>query len=200
MRSSPFRLIRGHYKSFEDPRDGKVRGRVAAEFVIPPMVAGALSVLLGVKMPSGASVGLLTVAGLLSAFMFGVVLQVSERAMDWADSQPERSKANTEHALFLQEIAGNAGYAAVVSIATAIVFAIATVADKALLIAATAVGIALFVHMVQLMILIMDRVYATNPRPAEHRPRIRKERDSARVPKAQSGQRRSRRMTRLVRV
>jgi hypothetical protein len=130
VKSDPRRLVRAHYATYVDARTGKVRilDHLAFEG-IPLLVAGACA-LGSVKLPPVASVSLLTVAGLLSAFLFGAMLQISERAMGWADAVPGRGPETSTHAIFLKEIAANAGYASLVSIATATVFTAASATTK----------------------------------------------------------------------
>jgi hypothetical protein len=123
-------------------------------------VVAAVCAALQVKLPSAASVGLLTVSGLLSAFLFGVMLQISDRAMSWADTEPPRGADTSEHAIFLEEIAANAGYASIVSIAAAVVFVVATVTTKTALVVATAIGLGIAVHMGLVLFMVMGRVFA----------------------------------------
>jgi len=66
-----------------------------------------------------ASVGLLTESGLLSAFLVGVMLQISERALDWSDSSPTLGPETSAHATYLVELAANSGYASLVAIVSA---------------------------------------------------------------------------------
>jgi hypothetical protein len=114
-----------------------------------------------VTIPAAASVGLLTVAGLLSAFLFGAMLQVSQRAMDWADSNPEPSGDTSQHAEYLNQLAANAGYASLASIVTAAVFVVAsaTTSHDALVIF-TALGLACALHTALVLSMVMGRVFA----------------------------------------
>ena len=87
MKFSPARLVGAHYKTYIDANTGKQRWQDHAWFEGLPLGVLAACWAIGVTLPIGASVGLLTVTGLLSAFLFGVMLQISERAMDWADTK-----------------------------------------------------------------------------------------------------------------
>jgi hypothetical protein len=103
---------------------------------------------------------LLTATSLLSALLFGVMLQISGRAMDWADSKPEPGKSTSDHAQYLEELAANAGYASLVCIVDAIVFVVAATASKRLLEAASGIGLALGAHLVLVLLMVMKRVFA----------------------------------------
>jgi hypothetical protein len=160
MKASLVRLVRAHYKTYLDASTGKQRWQDHFLFEGLPLALLAACLIVGVTLPTGASVGLLTVAGLLSAFLFGVMLQISERAMDWSDNKPDRSEDTSEHAFFLEEIAANAGYASVISIITSGVFVAASVTvhtDPTIL---TAVGLAFALHLALIMFMVLSRVFA----------------------------------------
>ena len=106
------------------------------------------------------SVGLLTVAGLLSAFLFGAMLQVSQRAMDWSDTNPVPSEDVSEHAEFLRQLAANAGYASLVSILTATIFVVASVTSHGTAVLFTALGLGLALHMALVLAMVIARVFA----------------------------------------
>ena len=125
-----------------------------------PVALGVGCGIAGVKLPVGASVGLLTVAGLLGAFLFGVMLQASQRALDWADSTPPPGPATSRHAQFMSQLAANSGYASLVSLVTSAVFVVAAVVSHTALIIFTALGLALALHMVLVLFMVMRRVYA----------------------------------------
>jgi hypothetical protein len=160
MKSSPRSLIAAHYASYVNANTGRIRLQDHLQFEGIPVVVAVGCYLLDVKLSKQAGSGLLTVAGLLSAFLFGVMLQISQRAMDWADQGPTPSRETTEHATFLKEIAANAGYAALVSMVAAGVFVIATVTTKTPLRISSAVGLALGAHMVLVLLMVMKRVFA----------------------------------------
>jgi uncharacterized membrane protein len=88
------------------------------------------------------------------------MLQVSGRAMEWADSKPEPGQNTSEHAQYLEELAANAGYASLVCIVDAIIFVIAATASKQLLEAASGIGLALGAHLVLVLLMVMKRVFA----------------------------------------
>ncbi len=160
MKASPARLVRAHYRTYVNANTGQRRWQDHALFEGLPIALLVACWALGVTLPPGASVGLLTVAGLLSAFLFGVMLQISERAMDWADAKPPQGLATSEHAIFLGEIAASAGYASVVSILTAATFVAASVTvhtDPEIL---TAIGLALALHTALVMFMVLSRVFA----------------------------------------
>jgi hypothetical protein len=160
MKSSPRQIIKAHYETYVDASTEKVRWQDHATFEGVPVLVFGLCLSLGVELSGGASTALLTVSGLLSAFLFGVMLQVSQRAMEWAAEGPTPSHDTSAHAIFLREIAANAGYAALVSIVTAMVFVVANVTTKTPLLISSAIGLALGVHMVMVLLMVMNRVFA----------------------------------------
>lgn len=160
MKADPRGVIRAHRRTYIDVRTGTRRWQDVVALELIPALFGVVFFALKVELPTAASVGLLTVAGLLSAFLFGVMLQVSGRAMDWADSTPVPGPDTSAHATYLQELAANSGYASLVSIVTAAVFVIASVGSHWVLRISTAVGLALALHMALVLLMVMKRVYA----------------------------------------
>jgi hypothetical protein len=125
-----------------------------------PILLGIGCLVANVKLPVAASVGILTVSGLLGAFLFSVMLQVSERAMDWADSSPAPGPDTSSHAIYLGELAANSGYASLVCIVTSAIFVVASAGSGWLLRISTAVGLALALHMGLVLLMVMKRVFA----------------------------------------
>jgi hypothetical protein len=159
-------LIRAHRQTYIDARTGRPR---AGDFWlidgVPVLVlAGCLTA--GVRLNRPAAVGLLTISGILSALLFGVMLQVSDRAMSWAESDPEPGPATSSRAIFLKELSANAGYAALVCIAASITY-LATSIPSAWATRSiwpgrlsSAFGLALGAHLVLVLLIVMKRVFA----------------------------------------
>lgn len=162
MKADPRTLIKAHYKTLRDYRTGDARWQDYVVFIGIPTLVGLLGLTVGLKLPAGASTALLTTAGILSAFFFGVMLQVAERALEWTDSRPTPGKETDWQADFLREIAANAGYASVVSIVTAAVFVGALVAKKSdlPLVLLSGLGLALAVHLALMLFMVLTRIYA----------------------------------------
>jgi hypothetical protein len=156
----PRGLVRAHYRTYVDATTGdwSPQDHIWSEGLPALTVIGCL--VGNVRLPTGASVGLLTVTGLLSAFLFGVMLQVSERAMDWADSSPDPSPETSQHARYLSELAANSGYASLVCVCAAGVFIAASVSLGWPLRISSAVGLGLTVHMALVLFMVMKRVFA----------------------------------------
>jgi hypothetical protein len=76
--------------------------------------------------------------------------------MTWAD----RTFTTSEHAIFLREIAANAGYASLVSLVTAVGYVLVDVANGLVLRVASAIALALGVHLVLVLFMVMKRVFA----------------------------------------
>jgi hypothetical protein len=161
MKANPWKLIQQHYRTLRDYRTDELRKRDWALLVGVPVILFFGCVLLDLHLPKGASVGLLTTAGVLTAFFFGVMLQVAGRALEWADSRPSVGPETSWQAQFLQEIAANAGYATLVSILAAAVFVGALISTGS--IARTilsSLGIALAIHLALMLSMVLTRVYA----------------------------------------
>lgn len=160
LKISPWPLIRAHHHTYVDVRTKRplVRDYVLLDAV--PLGLGAVAAVLDLKLTTAASGALLAASGLLAALLFGVMLQISQRAIDWADKPPDPSKDTTEHAIFLREIAANAGYASLVCIAAAISYVFATISTHERREIASAIGIGLGAHLVLVLMMVMKRVFA----------------------------------------
>ena len=156
----PRSIIRAHRATYVDARTGRRRvGDILLMEGLPAAVLVAMLVL-SVELTRAMAVGLLTVTGLLSALLFGVMLQVSERAMDWSDSRPEPGPGTSSHAIYLEELAANAGYASLTAIFAAIAYVAASVTKGWPLKVSTAIGVALGLHLVLVLLMVMRRVFA----------------------------------------
>jgi hypothetical protein len=160
LKASPWPLISAHYSTYTDARTGAPRWQDHGVFEVIPLLVLIGCIVREVELGTIASAGLLTASSLLSALLFGVMLQVSERAMDWADSHPTPSKATTDHARYLKELAANAGYASLVCIAAAIVYVVAATTSGWTLRIASALGLAIGVHLTLVLLMVMKRVFA----------------------------------------
>jgi hypothetical protein len=152
-------IVRAHRASYIDVRTGRPRRRDNLLMEGAPGIALGLCLVFDFKLLPSAAVGLLTVSGLLSALFFGVMLQMSDRAMSWADAPPRPGPVASEHALYLEELAAHAGYASLICIAAAVSYVIASVGSGWTLRIATALGVAFGTHLVLVLLLIMKRVF-----------------------------------------
>jgi len=159
FKANPWVIVRAHWRTYVDVRDGKPRPQDWLAFGLPPAAVLGVCFWRDIQLSSSASAALLTVSGLLSVFLFGVITQVSGRAMDYADSQPRPSPETSAHADYLLELAANAGYASLVCITAAVVFVVASVSSKWVLRASSAVGLALGVHMIMVLLMVMRREF-----------------------------------------
>jgi hypothetical protein len=64
---------------------------------------------------SGSVGDLLAAVALLAAFLFALLVQISERAAEWADEHPPPGSRTSRHATLLEELAVNTAYAAVIA-------------------------------------------------------------------------------------
>ena len=129
-------------------------------FGLPPIAVCGLCLWRHVELTAAASAGLLTVTGLLSAFLFGVITQISGRAMELSDAMPAPGSATSAHATNLLELAANAGYAALACIAAAATFVLASITSHWWLRVSSAVGLALTLHMGMILLMVMRREFA----------------------------------------
>src|SRR4051794_37499355 len=126
MKSNPRAIIEAHYATFEDLKTGNPLPQDYFLLLGVPIALATACLVFEVQLSTAASAALLATAGLLVSFLFGVMLQVSQRAMDWADKGPPSGPETSSHALFLREISANSAYAALIAIQAAIVFVVAT--------------------------------------------------------------------------
>ncbi len=159
-KANPWLIIKAHRATYVDVVTHGRRYRDVALLEGVPGLALLVCLLVGVRLPVPTSVGLLTVAGLLSAFLFGLMLQMADRATTWADDPPERGPATSAHAEYLKELAANSGYASLVSIATCVAFVVASSTSGLPLRVSSAVGVALGSHLVLTLLMVMKRVFA----------------------------------------
>ena len=155
----PRKIIRAHRRTYIDVRTGKTRWQdyLLLDGVPLAVLAGCGS--FGVTLGSTTSVGLLTVSGLLSVFLFGVVVQVAARAMELADQHPEPGPDTSAHAIYLAELAANAAYASLVCIAAAVVFVIASIGSHWVVRISSALGLALGTQLVMVLMMVLKRVF-----------------------------------------
>jgi hypothetical protein len=181
LKPDPRPIISAHHRTYINVATGQRRWQDYALLDGVPVVIAALLLWKNVDLATVASVGLLTVSGLLSAFLFGLMLQVADRAATWADSAPERGRATSDHATYLAELAANAGYASLVSILTSVAFVVASTSHGWVLRVAAALGLGLGSHLVLTLLMVMKRVFnltlqrlriarTTGPSPRDHPP------------------------------
>lgn len=161
LKANPSVIVRAHLASYRDDRTGKVLARDHLLFEAVPLAVGlVLSLLARFRLSVPASGGLLAVMGLLGALLFGVMILITDRAMSWSDNPQDPGEETVRYAIFLRELAANAGYASLVCIAAAVVFVCASATSGWALIAFSALGIALGLHLVLVVLMVMKRTYA----------------------------------------
>jgi hypothetical protein len=160
FKADPRIIIREHRRTYASARTAQPRRRDRLMFEGLPVVVFGLCMYFDVQLSSGASAGLLTVSGVLSVFLFGVMVQLWARAMDLADAQPEPSPATSQQANSLEELAANAAYAVLVCIAAAVVFVVASIGTSWVLRVSSALGLAVGVHLILVLLMVIKRVFA----------------------------------------
>ncbi|HEX2096166.1 MAG TPA: hypothetical protein VHF50_02220 [Solirubrobacterales bacterium] len=160
MKANPWKLIQAHYRTLRDARTDEDRWQDYALFLGVPTLVYVGCIVIEVQLPTEASAGLLTATGVLAAFFFGVVLQIAQRSMDLATEAPPLDKAMVWQIEFLRQIAANAGYACLVSVAGAVVFLAALVSTAPLLaVIFSSLGLAIAIHLALLLSMVLSRVY-----------------------------------------
>jgi Na+/melibiose symporter-like transporter len=169
MKADPRDIMRAHFRTLVDARTGKTRPRDYVLFFGFPSVVAAVAMYFGVDLGAGGTTGLLTISGILSAFLFGVMMEAARRAMNFADSHPPPGLQTSAQAQYLEELAANAGYASIASILAAIAFVITGALPQSLAARiATALGLALGVHLALTLLMIMRRVFALTQERLNH--------------------------------
>lgn len=178
MKADPRLIVKAHRATYVDAQTKRISPVDVIWLEGLPVVVGLACLWRDVVLPEEVAVGLLTVAGLLSALFFGVMNQVADRAMQFADSAPEPNEETTHHAESLRQLSANSGYASIVCIATCLANTAAAFTGGWLGRMSSAVAIGLGVHLVLVLFMILRRVYAlTNERVvrastgADRRPR-----------------------------
>lgn len=159
LKIDPRPIIAAHYGSLSNQNNGKQRWQDYFWLhAVPAAVAVAIYVKC-VKLSDPTSTGLLTVTGILGAFLFSVMINVADRAASWLEKSPPPSKATSEQADFLAELAGNAGYASLVSIVTATVLVVTATSHGTVLRVASAVALFLAGHLLMTLLMVMKRIH-----------------------------------------
>jgi hypothetical protein len=164
---SPWRVVRAQHGTYVDARTGRHHWPDYAVFYGVPILIVAICLWRHVELSVAAATALLTASGLVGVLLFGVMVQVADRAMTWVDENPPKGKQTSDHAKFLGELAANAGYASLICIVSAVVYVVAVTSAPetgkeagALLGAASAIGLGLGVHLVLTLLMVMKRVFA----------------------------------------
>jgi hypothetical protein len=92
--------------------------------------------------------------------LFGVLVELSARAVDMADEPSEPGPATSRQAIFILELAANTAYASLVCIFAAVVFVVASISAGWTLRVSSGVGLALAAHLILVLMMVMKRVFA----------------------------------------
>ena len=87
------------------------------------------------------------------------MLQIYETSEDLAGEGKPVTKDLSEHALQLKELGANAAYAALVCIAAAVAYVVASAFHGLTLRIASGVGLALGAHLVLILLMVMQRLF-----------------------------------------
>ncbi len=156
----PTEMVRAHYRTYVDARTDKVRWQDHALITGIPVLAAVACFAGNVLFTSTVSVGLFTALGLLAAVLLGIMLQIAKMAISWAGSNPAQGVNTSFRARYFEELTANSAYASLVSIASAAGFVLASESSGFMLRVASAIGIALALHMVLVLLMVLKRVFA----------------------------------------
>jgi hypothetical protein len=159
LKANPWVIVRAQRKTYVNAVTRRVKPSDILVLEIFPVVGGALLLLADVTLNTAAAAGMLTAAGIFSALLFGLMLQISERAMEWADKNPTPGPETSRHATFLTELAANAGYTSLTAIVLVGVLVAVAVSSGWTLRVFSAVALGLSIHLVLLIFLVMRRVF-----------------------------------------
>jgi hypothetical protein len=158
-KASPGSIIRAHRQTYVSARTGRRRRWDNVQFEVAPLIAAGLCAYFRLKLPTAASGALIAVAAFLSVFLFTTMVSLWSRAADLADSGQEPTAEFTRRTRDLEELAANSAYAALVCIAAAVVFVVASFGHGWVLVISTAVGLALGLHLLLILLMVMKRVF-----------------------------------------
>jgi hypothetical protein len=159
FKADPLPIIRGQWATYVDARTHRIRLTDHLIFNGVPAALGGLALWREVKFSPTTAGALLAATGLLGALLFGVMLQIVDRAVNWADTLPGPSGATTDHARYLRELAANAGYSSLICIAAAASSFAVIVTTGWTLRVFSAVTTALVAHLVLVLLMVMKRVF-----------------------------------------
>ena len=159
LKADPTLIVRAHWSTYTNASTG---GRYWPDYVlavVPSAAVLTICLVFDVELDTTATAALLTVSGLLGAFLFGVMLQIYERAYELEDAKPIPDEALSTQVANLEELAANAAYAALVCIVTAGTFAVASATSGWWLRGFIAAGLALTAHYGIVLIMVMRRLF-----------------------------------------
>lgn len=148
----PGRIVRDHFRGFS--------GAEWIAFTLIPAAVGLAVGIFGTPPATDVHSALISVSGIVGAFLFGAFLQVAQRAVDWSDHAPGAGAMTSQMAEFLQTLAANAGYASLACIGTGAVFVVAALTDGLVQTLFTAFGAGLLTHVLMTLLLVARRIYA----------------------------------------
>jgi hypothetical protein len=155
----PTPIVRAHFGTFTDGAD-RLRRRDLVEQVVLPIAAGTIAWWFGAEISATTALGALTLAGLFSAFLFGLSIQLLDRSATWADTKPDPGPSTSSYANLLAEMSANAGYAslvAAIAAAACLAVAITSTGWQERVLAATVVT--LLVHLGTTLLMVARRTY-----------------------------------------
>lgn len=159
IRVDPSPIIRAHWASLADARTGRPAWSDHFFFIGVPVFVTSFCLVWDVQIGNVASAALLTVSGLLGAFLFAVMLQIYGRAAGLADANREQGAMLSREASNLAELAANAGYAALICIVSAGMYVVAGVSSGWVARASSAIALGASTHLAFMLLMVMRRVY-----------------------------------------
>jgi hypothetical protein len=159
IKVDPLSIVRAHRKTYVNASTGRPSQMDRIVLEVAPVAFAAISLILDIKLKPGASIAMLTAAGILSALLFSLMLQVSERAISWADDAPKPGSETSRHAQYLLELAANSGYTSLIAVLLVCILVGASTTHGWALRILSALALATSAHLILLMLMIMKRVF-----------------------------------------
>jgi hypothetical protein len=159
VKADPSPILKAHWQSLRHANTGRPYWPDYALFFGPSAAVLALALIQDFNLTDAAGAALLTISGLLSAFLFGATLQIYEHAYTLEHAGREPGEALSTQATNILELAANAAYAALVCILAAVAFAVTSLTGGEMSEVATAVGLALTMHYALILVMVMRRLF-----------------------------------------
>lgn len=161
LRSDVRSLVRSHFGAYRNFRTGILTPGAVAEVVMPPVVVGAASGAFAVGIGGPIAAALVVACAAAAAVFMFALLGISQSAMRWHEHSPEKGRKTSSSAMLLNNTAASCGYAAIVSAAAAIAFAVSAMSPTRIAqVAATTIALMLCAHMLMTAGMIMKRLFA----------------------------------------
>lgn len=155
----PRPVIQGHWASLVHGDSSPSVRDLIEQYAVPGAI-GLAAYFIGIEVGEGLGAALLTISGIFAAFMFQLTIQLLDRAAAWAETHPVPGPSTSKHAILLEELSANAGYAALICVLAAAMTVVCIIAKPGLgERVAAAVLMMLLAHLATTLLLVGRRVF-----------------------------------------